>query len=163
MSGNCRILGVVVSLLGLVLAYCVGAGATAVTPQSLSSGATPTRGEYAIVRAMNVVRVRHDVPPLRTGRALMRAARAHSADMARNGYFDHRAFVQRLRSFGVRAPYVGENLAYGRQSLTAAAIVQMWIASPPHRENLLDRGFQRIGVGVAGGSRKLITADFAGR
>jgi uncharacterized protein YkwD len=164
MTGNRRILGVVVSLLALVLAFSARAGATAVTPPSLSSsGATPTRGEYAIVRAMNVVRVRSGVPPLQVGRALSRAARAHSVDMARRGYFDHGAFVQRLRSFGVRAPYLGENLAYGTQPLTGAAIVQMWIASPPHRQNLLDRSFRRIGVGVAGGSRKLITADFAGR
>lgn len=164
MTGNCRILGVVVFLLGLVLAVSTGAGATAMTPPPPSSaGATPTRGEYAIVRAMNAVRARSGVPPLRMGRALTRAARAHSADMARRGYFEHGAFVQRLRSFGVRAPYIGENLAYGTQALTAAAIVQMWIASPPHRQNLLDRGFRLIGVGVAGSSRKLITADFAGR
>jgi uncharacterized protein YkwD len=164
MTGNRRILGVVVSLLALVLAVSARAGATAVTPPSLSSsGASPTRGEYSIVRAMNVVRVRSGVPPLRVGRALTRAARAHSVDMARKGYFDHGAFVQRLRSFGVRAPYLGENLAYGTQPLTASAIVQMWVASPPHRQNLLDRSFRRIGVGVAGGSRKLITADFAGR
>ena len=164
MTGNRRILGVIVFLLGLVLAVSTGAGATAMTPSPPSSaGATPTRGEYAIVRAMNAVRARNGVAPLRMGRALTRAARAHSADMARRGYFDHGAFVQRLRSFGVRAPYIGENLAYGTQTLTAAAIVQMWIASPPHRENLLDRGFRLIGVGVAGGATKLVTADFAGR
>jgi uncharacterized protein YkwD len=39
----------------------------------------------------------------------------------------------------------------------------MWVESPPHRENLLDRGFSRVGVGVAGGSTRLVTADFAGR
>jgi uncharacterized protein YkwD len=82
--------------------------------------------------------------------------------MARRGYFDHGAFVRRLRAFGVRAPYVGENLAYGTQPLSAAAIVQMWVASPPHRQNLLDRGFRRIGVGEAGGLTRLVTADFAG-
>jgi len=40
--------------------------------------------------------------------------------------------------------------------------VQMWIASPPHRQNLLDRSFRRIGVGLAGGATRLVTADFAG-
>jgi len=39
----------------------------------------------------------------------------------------------------------------------------MWIASPPHRQNLLDRGFRRVGVGEAGGSTRMVTADFAGR
>ena len=163
MSENCRLLSVVVLLLGLALVVGASAGANAITPPQLTStGAAPTRGEYAIVRAMNALRVRNGAPPLRVGRALTRAARAHSVDMARRGYFDHGAFVQRLRRFGVRAPYVGENIAYGSQSMGAAAVVQMWIASPPHRQNVLDRSFRRIGVGVAGSSRKLITADFAG-
>jgi uncharacterized protein YkwD len=165
MSGNCRISSVVVFLLGLALAFSAGAGANAITPPPLTSigASTPTRGEFAIVRAMNAVRAANGVGPLRVGRALTRAARYHSVDMARRGYFEHGNFVARLRSFGVRAPYIGENLAEGTQPLSAAAIVQMWIASPPHRQNLLDPGFGRIGVGVAGGSTKLITADFAGR
>ncbi len=164
MSGNCRILSVVVILFGLALASEASAGANGITPPPLASvGATATPREQAVVRAMNVVRAQHGVPPLRVGRALTRAARAHSVDMARRNYFDHGAFVQRLRRFGVRAPYVGENLAYGSGALGAMAVVQMWIASPPHRRNLLDRKFRRIGVGVAGSGTKMITADFAGR
>jgi uncharacterized protein YkwD len=162
MSGNCRILSVVMLLLGFALAFGAGAGANDITPPPLASVGAATPREYAIVRAMNAVRAQNGAPPLRVGRALTRAARAHSADMARRGYFDHGAFVQRLRRFGVRAPYVGENLAYGAQ-LAPMAIVQMWIASAPHRQNLLDRRFRRIGVGVAGSATKLVTADFAGR
>lgn len=82
--------------------------------------------------------------------------------MARRGYFDHGAFAVRLRRFGVRAPYIGENLAYGTR-LSAGEVVRMWIESPPHRENLLDRGFRRVGVGLAGSGTRLVTADFAGR
>lgn len=165
MPGNRRILSVAILSLVLALAAGTRAGADAVAqPTPLSSnGAALTPGELAVVRVMNSVRASNGVPPLRVGRALTRAARAHSVDMARRGYFDHGAFVRRLRSFGVRAPYIGENLAAGTQPLTAAEIVQMWVASPPHRENLLDRGFSHVGVGMAGGSTRLVTADFAGR
>jgi uncharacterized protein YkwD len=151
-------------MLGVALAVSARAGANATTPQErlASAGVTATPGEIAIVRVMNSVRAANGVPPLRIGRALSRAARSHSVDMVRRGYFDHGPFVQRLRRFGVRAPYVGENLASGTTPLSAAAIVQMWIASPPHRQNLLDRSFRRIGVGVAGSSTRLVTADFAG-
>jgi uncharacterized protein YkwD len=163
MSGNSLILSVLVFLLGLALAVSARAGATVTPTKPLApSGALATPDELAVVRVMNSVRASRGVPPLRVGRALTRAARSHSADMARRGYFDHGAFVRRLRAFGVRAPYVGENLAYGTQPLSAAAIVQMWVASPPHRQNLLDRGFRRIGVGEAGGVTRLVTADFAG-
>lgn len=163
---SCRILSVVVLMLGLALAASTRAGANAITPPPLTSPGTgttlPRPGEYAVVRAMNSVRAANGLPPLRIGRALTRAARAHSVDMVRRGYFDHGPFVQRLRRFGVRASYVGENLASGSTPLSAAAIVQMWIASPPHRQNLLDRSFRRVGVGVAGRSTRLVTADFAG-
>jgi uncharacterized protein YkwD len=163
MSGNRRILSVVVLLLGISLALSPSAGADSTSPPLTSVGAsTPTPNEYAIVQAMNAARAANGVRPLRVGRALTRAARAHSADMARNGYFDHGAFVRRLHRFGVRLPYVGENLATGT-GLSASGIVQMWIASPPHRRNLLDGGFQRVGVGIAGNGGRLVTADFAGR
>jgi uncharacterized protein YkwD len=164
MSENSRILSVVVLVLGLALAVSARAGANATSPERLASAgvAAPTPGELAIIRVMNLVRASNGAPALRIGRALTRAARSHSVDMARRGYFDHGPFVQRLRRFGVRAPYIGENLASGTKPLSAAAIVQMWIASPPHKQNLLDRGFRRVGVGVAGHSTRLVTADFAG-
>jgi uncharacterized protein YkwD len=34
----------------------------------------------------------------------------------------------------------------------ARALVRMWLNSPAHRVNLLDRSARRVGVGVAGGS-----------
>ncbi|TMK76985.1 MAG: CAP domain-containing protein [Actinobacteria bacterium] len=163
MPENGRILSVVVFLLGLALSFGAGAGADSTPPRLASVGVASSTDGYAIVHAMNAVRLANGVPALRIGRALTRAARSHSVDMARRGYFDHGAFVQRLRRFGVRASYVGENLAEGPGGISAADVVQMWLASPPHRQNLLDRGYQRIGVGIAGGSTRFVTADFAGR
>jgi uncharacterized protein YkwD len=163
MSENRPRLSVVVLLLGFALALSTSAGAGSTAPLVSSRSATPTTAELAIVHAMNAVRAAHGVPPLEPGPVLTKAARAHSIDMARRGYFDHGPFVSRLRRFGVRAPYVGENLAYGSGGISAPRVVQMWVQSAPHRANLLDRGFQRVGVGVAGRSRRLVTADFAGR
>jgi uncharacterized protein YkwD len=168
MLGNrLRILSVVVTLLGLELGLGSGAAGADSTPPPLSStggaeiSATPS--EYAIVRVMNAVRAANGLGRLRMGRALTRAARAHSVDMVRRNYFDHGAFAQRLRRFGVRMPYVGENLAAGNAALSPEDVVQMWMASTGHRQNLLDRSFRRVGVGLAGSSRLLVTVDFAGR
>lgn len=151
----------------LVASLSVGARAdahsAAPSARLASSGATLGPGELAVVRLINAYRGKKGLPPLLVGPALSRAAQAHSVDMLRRGYFDHGDFVTRLLHFGVRAPYVGENLAEGSRPLTPATIVRMWIQSPPHRENLLDRGFRRIGVGLAGGSIRLATADFSGR
>ena len=165
MSGNCRILSVLVIVLGLSLSVGARADANPLAPARphASGAATLGPGELAVVRLINAYRARKGLPPLLVGPALSRAAQAHSVDMLRRGYFDHGDFVTRLERFGVRAPYVGENLAEGSGPLTPAMIVRMWIQSPPHRENLLDRSFRRIGVGLAGSSTRLATADFSGR
>jgi uncharacterized protein YkwD len=74
-----------------------------------------------------------------------------------------------MRASGARGPIFGENLAWGTGSLgSAGAIVSQWLASPPHRANLLRRGFARVGVAAPLGNflghhARVATADFAGR
>jgi uncharacterized protein YkwD len=168
MTENRRIL----SVLAVLLVCCV-AGPPAATADPVVSPVTtaptgaaaisPTAQELAILRAVNRARAAHGRRPLGLGPALYRAARSHSVDMARRGYFDHGPFVQRLRRFGVRAQALGENIAYATEpGFSAAVVLQMWMTSPPHRAVLLDPGFRRIGVGVAGGVTRMVTADFAG-
>jgi uncharacterized protein YkwD len=118
---------------------------------------------------MNAARASHGLPPLRLDRKLTRAARAHSADMLRRGYFAHGRVAPRLRAFHVRAPSVGENLAWGIGSMaTAESVVARWLASPRHRAILLRRGFRRVGIGALTGTfvgnsgALVVTADFAG-
>ena len=117
---------------------------------------------------MNRVRAANGLRPLRFAAKLHAAARAHSADMIRRGYFGHGAFARRMNGFGVNAPVVGENLAWGSGAYgTAATIVHEGLVSPEHRANLLRPGFFLVGVGSAvgpfGGRRAVVvTADFAG-
>jgi uncharacterized protein YkwD len=124
--------------------------------------------EQTLLQAINQTRAAHGAPPLRMGVRLRRAARAHSRAMARSGAFTHGDWYQRLRRHGVRGRMLGENIAWGvGASGTAAAIVGMWMASPPHRETLLRPGFRRVGVGIALGTMdgfagaSVATADFA--
>jgi uncharacterized protein YkwD len=126
--------------------------------------------ESGILNAMNQVRVAAGLRPLRFDGRLHAAARAHSADMLRRGYFGHGAFNRRMTGFHVHAKTVGENLAWGTGPYSAAkAVVQEWLTSPEHRANLLRPGFSRVGVGSAVGTfvgrsdATVVTADFAGR
>jgi uncharacterized protein YkwD len=119
---------------------------------------------------MNQARMAHGVQPLRADARLERAARSHSWKMLQAGVFFHGAFTARIRSVGVRAPRVGENLAWAAGRLSRArAIVRSWMASPGHRENLLHPGYRLVGVGALRGSFSgysaalMITTDFAGR
>jgi uncharacterized protein YkwD len=132
--------------------------------------ASPTTAEARLLVTMNQVRVQHGVRPLRIDLRLERAARAKSRSMLRTGTFAHGDFQRRLSSYRVRGPYYGENLAWGvGANATASGIVQMWLASPSHRANLLRPSFQRVGLGLVVGTfggyggAAVVTANFAGR
>jgi uncharacterized protein YkwD len=130
----------------------------------------PTRPEADLLRAVNAARSQHGLAALRIDSRLERAARAHSRAVLRSGRLAHGDVRRRLTGYGVRSTAVGENLAWGVGSrATAAAIVQMWLSSPPHRANLLRPGFRRVGIGhsvgtFAGyGGAAVVAANFAGR
>ena len=146
------------------------AAAAAVTIGGKAEAGTLTRSEFAILNVMNQVRGAHGLRPLRVDYRLERAARGHSATMIRTGQFFHGAFTTRIRRTGVKAPHIGENLAWGVGVLSRArAIVNMWLESPEHRANLLYAGYRTVGVGALRGrfdgysDALVITADFAGR
>jgi uncharacterized protein YkwD len=128
-----------------------------------------SRDESALLQEMNRVRATHGLPPLRADLHLERAARAHTSTMLSTGVFRHGAFDRRMERFDVHGRLAGENLAWGSGSRgTPRAIVGAWLASPPHRANLLRASFRRVGVGDRVGSFQgvddahVVTADFAG-
>jgi uncharacterized protein YkwD len=114
--------------------------------------ATLTHSELILLKVMNDVRMQHGLRPLRLDLRLERAARSHSSKMLRTGRFFHGAYSIRIRRQGVRDPLIGENLAWGVGVLARArAVVDMWLASPPHRKNLLRGGYSTVGVGAVRG------------
>jgi uncharacterized protein YkwD len=131
---------------------------------------TPTRAELALLHAMNEARHAHGLAPLRIDARLERAARGHSSAMLRTNTFSHGAFATRIRQTGVRARRVGENLAWAVGPLAEAhSIVNLWLASPEHRANLLRPGYRTVGVGIRVGTfegyagASVVTTDFAGQ
>jgi uncharacterized protein YkwD len=137
-----------------------------------SAGAAQARGltspEASLLQTMNAVRTSHGLPPLRVDVHLLRAARAHSADMMRRQYFAHGSVEQRALSRGAHGPVFGEDLAWAT-GITANWVVNAWLASPTHRAVLLRPGFRRVGIGysfgtfIGHGGAGVVTADFAGR
>ncbi len=122
----------------------------------------------AIVAAVNAVRAAHLLPGLQVDLRLSRAARAHSLDMMRRGYFGHGNLGARMARFHVRGWLFEENLVWSTGVLAAQGAVADWLASPPHRETLLDPKLRRIGVSAPVGpfdgyrTATVVTADFAG-
>lgn len=106
--------------------------------------------EEEVVRLVNVQRAKYGLQPLTMNWELSRVARYKSEDMARNHYFSHTSPTygspfDMMRSFGISYRSAGENIAFGQR--TPAAVVDAWMNSSGHRENILKASYTQIGVG----------------
>jgi uncharacterized protein YkwD len=93
-------------------------------------------------------------PPMRLSETLANVALGHASDMAEHNYFEHvdhagHSPADRVRAVGYREKLVGENIAYGPQSV--AEVVQGWLDSPGHCENIMDARFAEMGLAYAPG------------
>jgi uncharacterized protein YkwD len=109
-----------------------------------------TDAEQKILDLTNKERAREKLPELKLNEALVKAARAHSENMAKQGKFDHfldgQSPLDRARAAGYKGA-VGENIMKGDES-DPAVIVAGWMDSKLHRENILRKEFAEIGVGI---------------
>ncbi|WP_193777804.1 CAP domain-containing protein [Streptomyces sp. E5N298] len=120
-------------------------------PRVTRSGSADSR----MVAAVNRQRDKTGCRPVRPHKALGRAAREHSAAMARSGRLTHTgpdgsSPADRMREAGYRVGSAGENLTAGSDSAEAA--VAVWMRSAPHRRILLTCRYTHAGVGRAQGS-----------
>jgi uncharacterized protein YkwD len=93
-------------------------------------------------------------PPVRLSGTLAGVAFGHANDMARHNYFEHEDLAghspaDRVRAVGYQEKLVGENIAYGPKS--ADEVVQGWLDSPGHCENIMDPRFAEMGIAYAAG------------
>ena len=124
----------------------------------------------ATVCLLNRERTKRGLPPLRENGLLTAASLEHSEDMVHRDYFEHTApdgrdVQTRLRAIGYSrgvSASTGENIAYGYGAKsTPAAIVRIWMNSPPHRADILRPAFREIGIGIATGAPELPEAKQA--
>jgi uncharacterized protein YkwD len=93
-------------------------------------------------------------PPVKLSGTLGGVALGHADDMARHNYFEHEDLTghspaDRVRAVGYQEKLVGENIAYGPKS--AEEVVQGWLDSPGHCENIMDPRFAEMGIAYAAG------------
>jgi uncharacterized protein YkwD len=94
------------------------------------------------------------VAPIMLSGTLAGVASGHANDMAVHGYFEHEDLAgnspaDRVRAVGYREKLVGENIAYG--PLSVEDVVQGWLDSPGHCENIMDPRFAEMGIAYAAG------------
>jgi uncharacterized protein YkwD len=150
--------------------------ALAAVPVALAAvpRSTHTSPEQKVLALINKQRARHGLKPLKSDGGLITVARSHSRDMVRRNYFSHRSRGgsnpgDRIAKAGGRGA-IGEDLAWGTGSYASpAAIVKLWMHSPPHRRVLLAKDLRYVGIGRATGrfqgysGAAVFTADFSAR
>jgi len=172
-----------VRVAAVVFALLVLAPGGGAAPRLNSSGATEQRAlANALLHDINAVRRQRGLKPLVSSTRLAVAATQHTREMGAQGYFEHESydstpFWKRIErwytSKGWSSWTVGENLLYSSPDLTADSGLDDWMASPPHRANLLSRTWREIGISAIhfdsapgeyeGDPVTIVTADFGAR
>jgi uncharacterized protein YkwD len=119
----------------------------------------------AILCLVNWARRRHGRRALAPSRPLRRAAFEKGIKVASCGVLTHAPCgtdpLAEVRQTGFRFGLFGENLWGGPWGVCARAVVAGWLASPPHRENLLRPAFRLFGSGLVHAPGFLGNADGA--
>lgn len=110
--------------------------------------------QKTVIELTNKERVKNGLPPLTENLNLDKAAQAKAASMFSENYWAHFApsgkspwdFIQ---ASGYKFSYAGENLA--KNFYTSDEVVKAWMASPSHKENIMNPKYKEIGIAVVGG------------
>ncbi len=144
-------------LVGMWLALLVlqPIGATAKAAPSAPESFAPL--ESGLHTAINEVRAGQGLVRLQRDASLDAVARAHSEDMAARHYLAHETPEgltppERMKRAGITGyTLAGENVGTTTRGDPNREIVDAWMASPVHRDNVLAPVFNSTGVGIARG------------
>jgi uncharacterized protein YkwD len=171
----------------LVFAMVLAAVSLTATASAKNEGPTTASSsvsalEAAVLANVNQTRASHGLRALKISSPLSAAAGQQSKAMGAKGFFSHNsadgtAFWKRIRRYYTDRHYrywsVGENLLWSSPDVDAAQALDMWMKSPEHRANLLNKNWREIGlsaihVQAAPGAFEgldvtIVTADFGVR
>jgi uncharacterized protein YkwD len=127
-------------------------------PPAVSDAATVARRALALVNEARSQSRRCGsrslaaAPPVALDAILASVANAHARDMARTGRMAHEGSdgstaAERVTRAGYAWRTVAENVAAGQR--TADAVVQTWLASPGHCQNLMNPDVREMGIAYA--------------
>lgn len=115
--------------------------------------ATDIRVEQ-LLAGTNQKRTESGFSPLTLNEKLSAAAASKAVDMFANNYWAHNAPSGKtpwefIAASGYRYTVAGENLA--KNFSTSTNVVDAWMASPSHRDNILESNYQEVGFAVVNG------------
>ena len=110
----------------------------------------------AVLQLVNQERKKAGVQPLTLSEKITSIANTKAKDMADKNYFSHQSPTygspfDMLKQFGVSYSYAGENIAAGQK--TAEEVMNSWMNSSGHRQNILNKNYTQLGVGFYRGGQ----------
>ncbi len=138
-GSDARLPRFVAALLAVCVLALLGLAATPVQ----ASPSDPAADEAQFISLLNATRAKGGVAPLTVDPELRALARGWTQQMADAGKISHAKPI----SAGVTADWLklGENVGTGGN---VTVVMNAFIASPGHFENIMDPEFTRVGVGV---------------
>lgn len=122
-----------------------------------------------LLNLTNLQRAQIGLPPLKLNSELSAAARAKANDMFAKNYWAHNAPDGKtpwvfITGSGYNYLYAGENLA--KDFANSEGVVNAWMASPSHRENMLKSEYQDVGFAIVNnrlaGEETTLVVEFFG-
>jgi uncharacterized protein YkwD len=116
-----------------------------------------------VLKYTNEARQKNGLPALRLNENLSKAAKAKALDMAVNNCFSHvtpacPTLFGFLEEHNITCNSAGENLAKNINS--GKAIVDAWMKSESHRNNILNGGYNSVGIGCHKIGKDLYVVQF---
>ncbi len=126
--------------------------ARAAQSQSAGGSTSTSQKEQQMLSYVNEARINAGLSALTYCSQLTSTARAKSRDMIENNYFSHTSpryggLGDLLNHYGVSYRIAGENLAMNSSGSVSQAHNSL-MNSPGHRENILNRNFTHVGIGI---------------
>lgn len=108
-----------------------------------------------VIKLTNDERIKDGLAPLQENAALDAAAKQKAADMFQENYWAHFSPTGKspwdfILGSGYKFTFAGENLA--KSFYKSSDVVSAWMASPSHRENILNPQYHDIGLAVVEGT-----------
>lgn len=112
-----------------------------------------TPEEQKVADLINAMRDNAKQPKLRADPLLVKVAREHAANMAKQNKMttelDQKSTTDRLTAAGYKWRASSENVNQGRDLKQLDGILDSWLKRPLAKENILSDEYDEIGVGIA--------------
>lgn len=109
-----------------------------------STSAMPDDFDGQVLYFTNLERTERGLSPLRAATCVDGFAARHTKTLAKKNRMYHQKLRPIMRKCDLRR--AGENLAWRAPSMSAQQVVRMWMDSPGHRKNILNRHYKTIGI-----------------